>query len=104
VDQWSGRFEWRWGAGWTWGAEGFVTRKGAGPLGESWQPGTPIAPQTISYPVDHDQRAAVTAEWSPSPSWTVSGVAGTARVEALGNVVGADKNGAYGSARATLRW
>ena len=104
VDQWSGRFEWRWGAAWTWGAEGFLTRKGAGQLGESWQPGTPIAPQTISYPVDQDQRAAVTAEWSPSPSWTVSGVAGTANVTALGNVVGRDAKGAYGSARATLRW
>jgi hypothetical protein len=104
VDQWSGRFEWRWGAGWTWGAEGFVTRKGVGPLGESWQPGTPIAPQTISYPIDHDQRAAVTGEWSPSPSWSVSAVVGKATVQALGNVVGHDTNGAYGSARATLRW
>jgi hypothetical protein len=104
VDQWSGRFEWRWGAGWTWGAEGFVTRKGVGTLGEVWPPGTPIPPQTISYPVDHDTRAAVTAEWSPSPSWSVSGVVGRATVEALGNVVGNDTNGAYGSARATLRW
>ena len=104
VDQWSGRFEWRWGASWTWGAEGFVTRKGVGPLGESWVPGTPIAPQTISAPVDHDQRAALTAEWSPSPSWSLAGVAGKATVEALGNVPGHDTNGVYGSARATLRW
>jgi hypothetical protein len=104
VDQWSGRFEWRWGAGWTWGAEGFNTRKGAGTLGESWEPGTPIPSETLTYPVDHDTRAALTAEWSPSPSWTLAGVAGTARVESRGNVVGADQNGAYGSARATLRW
>ena len=104
VDQWSGRFEWRWGAGWTWGAEGFITRKGAGPLGEAWQPGTPIPDRVFTSPVDHDTRAAVTAEWSPSPSLTVSGVVGTAKVEALGHVVGADQTGAYGSARATLRW
>jgi len=104
VDQWSGRFEWRWGAGWTWGAEAFTTRKGAGPLGEVWQPGTPIPPQTLTSPVDHDMRAAVTAEWSPSPTWTVAGTVGTAKVEALGHVNGADQNGAYGSARATLRW
>src|SRR5205814_5026042 len=103
VDQWSGRFEWRWGAGWTWGLEGFDTRKGAGTLGESWVPGTPIPPETLTFPVDHDTRAALTAEWSPSPSWTLSGVAGTARVESRGNVVGADENGAYGSARAMLR-
>jgi len=104
VDQWSGRFEWRWGAGWTWGVEGFATRKGAGALGESWQPGTPVPNAVLTYPVDHDTRAAATAEWSPSPSWTVSGVVGQAKVEALGNVVGNDHSGAYGSARATLRW
>ena len=104
VDQWSGRFEWRWGAGWTLGAEGFVTRKGAGPLGESWQPGTPIPPQGLTNPGDNDQRGAVTAEWSPSPSWSVSGVVGKATVESLDHVVGHDTNGAYGSARATLRW
>ena len=104
VDQWSSRFEWRWGASWTWGAEGFVTRKGSGQLGESWPPGTPIPSEVLSYPVDHDARAAVTAEWSPSPSLTVSGLVGTAKVEARGHVVGADHTGAYGSARATLRW
>jgi hypothetical protein len=104
VDQWSGRFEWRWGAGWTWGVEGFNTRKGAGPLGESWVVGSPIPSETLTFPVDHDARAALTGEWSPSPSWTLSGVAGTAKVESRGNVVGVDKNGAYGSARATLRW
>ena len=104
VDQWSGRFEWRWGAGWTWGVEGFQTRKGAGPLGEAWQPGTPIPSETLTFPVEHDTRAAVTAEWSPSPSWTVSGVLGTARVVARGHVVGDDVNGAWGSASATLRW
>jgi hypothetical protein len=49
-------------------------------------------------------RAAATAEWSPSPSWTVAGTVGTAKVVALGHVNGADQNGAYGSARATLRW
>jgi hypothetical protein len=104
VDQWSGRFEWRWGAGWTWGLEGFTTRKGVGALGEVWQPGTPIPDREITYPVDHDVRAGLTAEWSPSPSITVSGVAGTSKVEARGNVVGADQTGPYGSARATLRW
>jgi hypothetical protein len=31
-------------------------------------------------------------------------VVGKATVQALGNVVGHDTNGAYGSARATLRW
>jgi hypothetical protein len=104
VDQWSGRFEWRWGSSWAWGAEGFNTRKGAGPLGEAWQPGTPIPPKTLTFPVDHDMRGAVTAEWSPSPSWTVSGAVGTARVVARGHVVGNDANGAYGLASATLRW
>ena len=104
VDQWSGRFEWRWGVGWTVGAEGFVTRKGLGPLGESWQPGTPVPPRSITYPGDNDKRGAVTAEWSPSPSWSVSGVVGKASVEGLHNVVGNDTNGVYGSARASLRW
>jgi len=60
--------------------------------------------QALAAGARQDQRAALTAEWSPSPSWTVSGVVGTAKVQALGNVVGHDTNGAYGSARATLRW
>jgi len=104
VDQWSARLELRTNPDWTWGAEGSVVRKGPGRLGDAWQPGTPIPPRTLGFPVEHDQRAAFTADWSPSPSWTLSVVAGTATVDNLGHVIGNDTSGAFGSARATLRW
>src|SRR5262249_57594166 len=104
VDEWLGGLEGRWGAGWTWGFEAFDTRKGATPLGQAWQPGTPVPGRTLTYPVDQDVRAALTADWSPSPSWTVSVAAGEAHGTSRGHVVGDDQSGAYGSARATLRW
>ena len=104
VDQWFGRFEWRWGAGWAWGLEGFNTRKGAIPLGQAWDPATPVPDRALTFPVDQDLRGALTADWSPSPSWSVSVVAGEAHGTSRGHVVGDDQSGAYGSARATLRW
>ena len=105
VDQWNARLELRTSPAWTWGAEGSITRKGVGQLGDAWQPGTPVPSEhTLGFPVEHDQRAAFTVDWSPSPSWSVSAVGGTAIIDALGHVVGNDTNGAFGSARATLRW
>jgi hypothetical protein len=104
VDQWFGRFEWRWGAAWAWGFEALDTRHGATQLGDAWQPGTPVPDRALTFPVEQDVRAAVTADWSPSPSWTASVVAGQAKGTTRGNVVGNDQSGVYGSARATLRW
>ena len=105
ADLWTGRLEWRTGPDWAWGVEGSIVRKGAQALGDAWVPGTPVPEdRTITFPVDHDQRAALTADWSPSPSWSLSLAAGGANVESRGNVNGNDAGGAYGSARATLRW
>ena len=105
VDLWSGRLENRLSAAWTFGLEGSDARKGGNQLGQAWQPGQPV-PTTLvlTYPVEQDVRVAVTADWSPSPSVTLSAAAGTAQVHGLGHVPGVDASGRFASARATLRW
>jgi len=105
ADQWWGRLEWRTGPDWSWGVEGSLIRKGAQRLGQAWQPGTPVPTKlTLHFPVDDDQRAALTADWSPSPSWSLSLAAGSATGESRGNIYRNDGNGVFGSAHATLRW
>ena len=85
--------------------EGSLIRKGAQPLGQAWQPGTPVPSRlTLTFPVDDDQRLSLTADWSPSPSWSFSAAAGTASGQSRGNVYRNDADGAYGAAHATLRW
>jgi len=104
-DQWTGRLEWRPDPAWTWGVEGSLTRKGAQPLGQAWRPGTPVPTKLeLGFPADQDQRAALTADWSPSPSWSVSVAGGAARIESRAHVIGDDASGVFGSARAVLRW
>lgn len=105
ADQWWGRLEWRSGPDWSWGLEGSLIRKGAQRLGEAWQPGTPVPTRlTLRFPVDDDQRLALTADWSPSPSWTLSAAAGSANGNSRGNIYRNDGSGVFGSGRATIRW
>jgi hypothetical protein len=105
VAQLSGRLEYRRNAAWTFGLEGSDARKGANELGEAWAPGQPVpANPVLTLPLEEDQRVAVTADWSPSPSWTLSAAGGTAHVQGLGHVPGTDASGQFGSASATLRW
>jgi hypothetical protein len=104
ADQWSARLEWRPGSDWAWGVEGSVVRKGNQGLGQPWPPGTPVPTKfEFKFPTVSDRRAALTADWSPSPSWSVSMAGGSAYIEAPGTVLD-DAKGAFGSARATLRW
>jgi hypothetical protein len=105
VDLLSGRLEYRFDAAWTFGLEGSDARKGANQLGQAWQPGQPV-PSTLvlTFPVEQDQRVALTADWSPSPSVSLSVAGGSARVTGLGHVPGVDTSGRFASARATLRW
>jgi len=105
VDLWSGRLELRSGPNWAWGVEGSDARKGANQLGQPWLPGQPVPTKmTLTFPVEQDIRVSLTADWSPSPSVTLSGVAGTTQVKAHNHVPGDDVDGRFASARATLRW
>lgn len=105
VDRVAGRLEWRTDSDWTWGAEGALTRKGEGELGEYYLPGSGRANNlTLTGVLDRDLRAAFTADWSPSPAISFGATAGFASVTALAHVPGAEESGVYGSSRATLRW
>jgi hypothetical protein len=105
VDRWTARLEWRPDAEWAWGLETSDIRKGAGRLGQAWQPGQPVPSRLVlGFPVDQDQRVALTADWSPSPSITLGAAGGTAKAQSRGNVNLDDADGAFATARASLRW
>lgn len=105
VDRLAGRLEWKIGSDWAWGLEGAFTRKGESGLGDFYVPGSgAVNNLVLSGVIDQDQRAAVTADWSPSPAVSLGGTAGFASITARGHVPGADDRGLHGSTRATIRW
>ncbi len=105
VDRFSARLEWRADPAWGLGVEGSAARKGSQPLGQAWQPGTPVrARLVLSFPVDQDQRLALTADWSPSPSVAVSAAGGRAWAKSRNHVYRDDADGLYGRAQAGFRW
>jgi hypothetical protein len=105
ADQWFARLEWRPNAEWAAGFETSNIRDGAGALGQAWQPGTPVPSRLVlQYPVEQDQRYALTLDWSPSPSVSLGASGGSAKIHALGHAVGTDTDGVFGTARATFRW
>ena len=104
-DQFAARLEWRPDPAWAWGVEALIVRDGAQQLGDAWVPGDDVPSQmTLTSPFEKDQRVSLTADWSPSPSITVSASAGLAKVQSLGNVYGTDADGAIGRLQAALRW
>ncbi len=105
VDQLTARLEWRPDPAWAWGVEGRAIRKGPGQLGQAWQPGARVPTRLVlGFPVDQDQRIALTADWSPSPTIAIAVAAGTARARARAHVYQDDADGLVGRAQATLRW
>lgn len=105
VDQFAARLEWRPDADWAWGAEWSSVRKGSDPLGLAWQPGDPVpARLVLTFPVEQTQRVTLTADWSPSPSMTLSGAGGFTRIRSVDHVHGRDTDGAFGRAAAAFRW
>lgn len=104
-DQFAGRLEWRPSSAWSLGLEGRFVRDGALQLGDAWQPGTPVpSTMVLTAPLEQDRTVLLTADWSPSPSVSVSLAGGLARVQALGHVIGNDTDGATGRVQAALRW
>lgn len=105
ADQFAARLEWRPDEAWAWGAEWLSARRGSDPPGTAWQPGDPVPARLIlTHPVEREGRATFTADWSPSPSVTLSAAGGVTRVLSLDNAFGTDVDGAFGRASATLRW
>ena len=104
-DQFAARLEWRPDPAWAWGIEGSARRDGAQQLGDAWQPGSEVpAHMVITAPLEQDQRVSLTADWSPSPSVTVSAAAGYATIRGLGHVNLNDTEGATARLQAALRW
>jgi hypothetical protein len=105
VDQFVARLECRPDPAWAIGVDALAVRKGAQPLGLAWQPGTEVpARPVLVWPVEQDQRVALTAEWSPSASFSVSAAGGLARLRTLDHVPGRDTHGAIGRGAVTVRW
>lgn len=105
VERFNARLEWRRGTDWSLGAEGVVTNKGEGRLGEFYVPGSGAVDNLpLSGVVDADARGAVTFDYAPAPGLSAGVTAGYARVTALAHVAGHDASGAYGATRFTLRW
>jgi hypothetical protein len=106
VERFTARLELRPSPAWGYGVEGASVRKGAQPLGTAWRPGLPIPADFshLTYPIAQDQRAALFADWSPSPSITVSVAGGMTWLHDRGGVVGADADGISGRAQAAFRW
>ena len=105
VDRLWARLGWRPDARWAFGIEGTDIRKGAGLLGQAWQPGQPVPTRLVlAFPVDQDKRVALTAGWSPSPSVSLSVAGGKASAHSRNHVYLDDANGVFASAAATLRW
>lgn len=105
VEQFAARLEWRPDEAWAFGLEGVAIRKGSDPLGLAWQPGDDVPSRLVlTFPVEQDQRASLTADWSPSPTLTLSGSGGFASIHSLGHVHLLDTDGVIGRASATVRW
>lgn len=104
ADRFFARLEWRPALAWAAGIEGSTARKGSGVLGQPGPSAPPVPSRLISYPFEQDRRYAATFDLSPSPSFTLSAVVGSATVtwEPVGR--GPDSDGVFGSARATVRW
>jgi hypothetical protein len=101
----AGRLEWRRGAAWTLGAEGSLTRKGEGALGDFYVPGSGAVDNLpLSGVVERDARGALSADYSPAPGLSLGVTAGHAAIDHRAHVRGAGASGLYGSTRATLRW
>lgn len=105
VDLFAGRIEWTRGPEWRFGAEGSLARKGESELGDHFVIGSGRTNNLVLTGVlDQDTRAAVTADWSPSPALGLGATAGFAQVQGLGHVPGRDESGPYGSTRLRVRW
>lgn len=106
VEQFTARLEARPSPAWGFGVEGAAVRKGAQPLGTAWRPGLPVPPDFdhLTYEITQDQRAALFADWSPSPSVSVSAAAGMTWVRHRAGVFDADTDGIHGRAQAAFRW
>jgi len=105
VEQFVARLEWRPDASWAIGVDARSVRKGAQPLGLAWQPGTEVpARPVLVWPVEKDQRVALTADWSPSASFSVGAAGGFARLTTRDHVPGRDTDGATGRGAVTVRW
>lgn len=106
VEQFTARLEIRPSLAWGFGVEGRAVRKGSLPLGTAWQPGLPV-PQDfgrLTGLIAQDQRAALFADWSPSPSLSFSAAGGFAWLHDRNHVRGADVDGAHGRVQAAFRW
>ena len=104
-DQFTSRLDWRPSPEWNWGIEWLVVRDGAQQIGDAWQPGDPVpANMVLSSPWEREQRTTFTADWSPSPSVTLSGAVGFSKILSLGHVELNDSDGANGRLQAALRW
>jgi len=105
VERLAARLEWRPDAAWAWGLEGVAVRKGVKRVGDAWEQGDPVPGRfALTEPIEEDRRVWLTADWSPSPSFSISAVAGFANVGSLGHVDGVDADGAFGRASAAFRW
>ncbi len=105
VEQFTARLEWRPDPVWAWGVEGSAVREGARRLGQPWQPGTPVPTRLVlAFPLDQDQRLALTSDWSPSPSVAVSLAGGKAWAHSREHVYLDDADGIFGRAQASFRW
>ena len=104
-DQFAARLEWRPSPDWALGLEGSFVRDGAQELGDAWQPGTdvPSSPVLLA-PLEQDRKVLLTADWSPSPSVSLSVAGGLSRIQGSGHVIGKDTDGATGRVQAALRW
>jgi hypothetical protein len=58
----------------------------------------------LSSPWEREQRATFTADWSPSPSVTLSAALGYSKILSLNHVELDDTDGTNGRVQAALRW
>ncbi len=104
-DQFTARLDWRPTPDWSWGIDWLVARNGVQQIGDAWQPGDAVPAQTsITAPFEREQRLALTGDWSPSPSVSLSAAVGFTKILSLGNVSLNDTDGANGRLQAAFRW
>ena len=104
-DQVAARLDWRPSPDWNWSIDWLVVRDGTQQIGDAFQPGDPVPSSTaITTPLEREQRIALTADWSPSPSVTLSAAAGLSKIESLGHVSLNNTDGAIGRVQFSLRW
>jgi hypothetical protein len=58
----------------------------------------------LTSPFEREQRGTFTADWSPSPSVTLSAAVGFSKILSLGHVEFNDSDGTNGRLQAALRW